>query len=72
MYYTYKRENPEEKDNYFVDVYRFELDFSEDELCLQEAETDGYQLATLEEIRKIGEDGKFLHYQSIRNVFEGK
>lgn len=72
LYYTYKRENPEEKDNYFVDVYRFELDFSEDELCLQKAETDGYQLATLEEIRKIGEDGKFLHYQSIRNVFEGK
>ena len=54
--YTYKRINPEEKDNYFVDVYRFTLDFAESDIVLQEGETDGYQLATLEEIQHIAKD----------------
>ena len=39
--FTYHRENPGEGDNYFVDVYRFCADFSEEDLQLQEAETDG-------------------------------
>ena len=69
--YTYKRINPEEKDNYFVDVYRFTLDFAESDIVLQEGETDGYQLATLEEIQQIAKDGKFLHYDSIKEVFLG-
>lgn len=69
--YTYKRINPEEKDNYFVDVYRFTLDFVESDIVLQEGETDGYQLATLEEIQQIAKDGKFLHYDSIKEVFLG-
>lgn len=69
--YTYKRINPEEKDNYFVDVYRFTLDFAESDIVLQEGETDGYRLATLEEIQQIAKDGKFLHYDSIKEVFLG-
>ena len=40
--FTYHRENPGEGDNYFVDVYRFCADFSEEDLQLQEAETDGF------------------------------
>ena len=35
--FSYHRENPGEGDNYFVDIYRFELDFDESDLCLQEA-----------------------------------
>ena len=68
--FTYKRENPGEGDNYFVDVYRFVMDVDEKDLHLQEEETDGYMFATPEEIRKIAEEGKFLHYDSIKKVFE--
>ena len=39
--FTYKRENPGEGDNYFVDVYRFVMDIDEKDLHLQAAETDG-------------------------------
>ena len=67
--FTYRRDNPEEKDNYFVDVYRFEMDFEESDLNLQDKETDGYMLATLEEIRAFAEQGIFLHYDSIKEVF---
>lgn len=67
--FTYRRDNPEEKDNYFVDVYRFDVDFDESDLNLQEKETDGYMLATLDEIRAFAEHGIFLHYDSIKEVF---
>ena len=68
--FTYHRENPGEGDNYFVDIYRFVMDFDEKDLKLQEAETDGYQLATIDEIKAIAAEGKFLHYDSIKKVFE--
>ena len=67
--FTYHRENPGEGDNYFVDVYRFVLDFIEEDLKLQTEETDGYRLATVEEIKELAEQGIFLHYDSIQRVF---
>lgn len=67
--FTYKRENPGEGDNYFVDVYRFVMDFEESDIKLQEKETADYMLANLDEIRAFDEEGIFLHYQSIQQVF---
>ena len=68
--FTYRRDNPNEGDNYFVDVYRFELDFKESDLKLQKEETMGYRLATLDEIKELDKQGIFLHYSSIKKVFE--
>ena len=68
--FTYRRDNPDEGDNYFVDVYRFTMDIDEKDLKLQEAETDGYMFATLEEIQAFAKQGIFLHYDSIRQAFE--
>ena len=68
--FTYKRENPGEGDNYFVDVYRFVMDVKDEDLHLQEAETDGYMFATLDEIKAFAAEDKFLHYDSIKQAFE--
>ncbi len=68
--FTYHRENPGEGDNYFVDVYRFEMDFSEDDVKPQPEETLGFKLATLDEIKALAAEGIFLHYDSIKKVFE--
>ena len=68
--FTYKRENPGEGDNYFVDVYRFVMDIDEKDLTLQTEETDGHMFATLEQIQAFAAEGKFLHYDSIRKAFE--
>lgn len=68
--FSYKRENIKEGDNYFVDIYRFVADFDENDLHLQETETDGYMLATLEEIKEFANQGIFLHYDSIKQAFE--
>lgn len=68
--FSYKRENPGEGDNYFVDIYRFIMDFDESDLHLQETETLGYKLATPEEIETLGKQGIFLHYNSIKEAFQ--
>lgn len=67
--FSYKRENPGEGDNYFVDVYRFAGEFEENDVCPQESETDGFMLATVEQIEEFARQGIFLHYDSIKEVF---
>lgn len=68
--FSYQRENPGEGDNYFVDIYRFVMDFDETDVKLQEEETDGFMLATAEQIKEFAQQGIFLHYDSIKRVFE--
>ena len=67
--FTYKRVIPDEGDNYFVDVYRFVMDIDEKDVSFQEAEIDGYMFATREQIESFAKEGKFLHYDSIKQVF---
>lgn len=67
--FTYQRENPEEKNNYFVDVYRFIVDFQEEDVQLQEEEAAGFLIADRTEIEKLAAKGIFLHYDSIKQAF---
>ena len=66
---TYHRENPGEGDNYFVDVFRFQMDFTEEDVRLQEEEATGFRIASLQEIRELARKGIFLHYDSIKEAF---
>ena len=68
--FDYHRENPGEGDNYFVDVYRFQMDFDESDLNFEEVEIDGYMLADLDTIKDFAAQGIFLHYDSIKRAFE--
>ena len=67
--FTYKRVNRDVGDNYFVDVYRFVMDIDEKDVSFQEAEIDGHMFATREQIESFAKEGKFLHYDSIKQVF---
>ena len=66
---TYKRDNPGTGDNYFVDVYRFTLDFNESDVKPQESETLGYKICDIDEIKRLADEGIFLHYNSIKEAF---
>ena len=68
--FSYRRDNPKEKDNYFVDIYKFNMDITEADIHLQTEETAGFRFATADEIKAIADRGEFLHYDSIRKVFE--
>ena len=60
--YTYFNEDPKRKDNYFVDIYHFKLDFKLNDVILHDGETVSYRLSTSEEIKK---DSSILHYERI-------
>jgi len=66
--FCYHRENKGQ--NYIVDIYRFEMDISEKDIRLQADEDIDGKFATADEIREIAASGKFLHYDSIKRVFE--
>lgn len=68
--FSYKRENPGEGDNYFVDVYRFAADFDESDIRIQEDETAEYRFAAKAEIEALAAQGIFLHYDSIKEAFD--
>lgn len=68
--FSYCRVNPQEKNNYFVDIYKFKLDFDESDIQLQPTEASQFSLATVSEIRQYAQQGIFLHYDSIRQVFD--
>lgn len=68
--FTYHRENPGEGDNYFVDVYRFTLNFAEEDVTPELRETTDFMLADKGQIEKFAEEGIFLHYDSIKQAFE--
>ena len=66
--FCYHRDNKGQ--NYIVDIYRFDMDAMEEDLTLQKEETMDGKFATLDEIRSIAKEGKFLHFDSIKKVFE--
>lgn len=68
--FTYRRDNPEEKNNYFMDVYEYMMDISDEDIHLQTEETDGFRFASAEEIKELADQGQFLHYESIKQVFK--
>lgn len=68
--FSYHRENPDEGDNYFVDVYRFEMNFDESDVKLQDAETKDFMITDFEQIKKFADEGIFLHFDSIKEAFE--
>lgn len=68
--FSYSRVNPQEKNNYFVDIYRFELDFDEADVALQTAEASEFAIVDAAQIRQYADQGIFLHYDSIKKVFD--
>ncbi|MDD7280713.1 NUDIX hydrolase [Floccifex sp.] len=63
---SYHRENP--GDNYFVDVYKFILDFDKEDVCIQSKEALDFKLASLETMEQLDKEGIFLHFQSIKEA----
>ena len=68
--FSYHRENPGTGDNYFVDIFKYVMDFDESDVKIQEEEALGFMLADHEQIKALADEGIFLHYDSIKRVFE--
>lgn len=68
--FSYHRESPGEGDNYFVDVYKYHMDFTEEDIKLQTEETNAFQIADAAQLSEYDKQGIFLHYQSIKQALQ--
>ena len=66
--YTYENVDLESGDNYIVDIYRFQLDFSADDVKLQDSEAIDCKLVTFDEIEQLASQGIFLHFSRIKQA----
>lgn len=70
--YSYQNIDLERGDNYFVDIYHCHLNFTLDDVTLQDSEAIDCQLATREEIAELNEQGIFLHYKRLQQALEAE
>lgn len=63
--HTYRSDSPAEQNNYFVDIYEFCGDFTQEDVRIQEDEVESFRLASPAEIRRLGAHDDFLHYHRI-------
>ena len=66
--YSYANVDLERGDNYFVDIYRFELDITEADVTLQDSEAIACKFATWDEICAIADAGEFLHFSRLQRA----
>lgn len=72
LIYTYYNVDLKRGDNYFVDIYHFNMDFSEEDVHIEESEAIGYKIVPFSEITKLYETDGFLHYTRILEAFEAE
>ena len=68
--YAYENVDLDSGDNYIVDIYRFQLDFTVDDVVLQASEAIDCKLATFAEIEELADQGVFLHFSRIKQALE--
>ena len=54
----------------YWDIYKFILDFVDNDVKVKPEEVEGFKIATLEEVQAFAKEGIFLHYDSMKEVFD--
>ncbi|SER76568.1 shikimate kinase [Lachnobacterium bovis] len=72
LVHTYMRENPQEGDNYFVDIYKFYMDYDENDVKIQSTEISEFKFVNSDEVQELAQKEEFLHYNSIKCVFKNE
>ena len=67
-FHSYESVDVARGDNYFVDMYRFVLDISKEEVVLQEEEALDCAFVTWDDICALAGQGKFLHFERLQTA----
>ena len=70
--FTYQRINPEEKNNYFVDIYHFKFDFQLSDVTLNTRESIDCRCVSLDELVAMNNEDEFLHFERIMKALQQK
>lgn len=69
-FFTYENVDLKRGDNYIVDMYRFELDITKDDIVLQTSEAKDCTLASWDEIEALAANNAFLHFERLRTALK--
>ena len=68
LIYSYKNEDTESGDNYFVDIYHFKGCFNKSSIRVNTDEVIDYRFVDEDDMELLKEEEGFLHYERIRTA----
>ena len=68
LIYSYKNEDTESGDNYFVDIYHFKCCFNKSSIRVNPDEVIDYRFVDEDDMELLKEEEGFLHYERIRTA----
>lgn len=71
LIYSYKNEDTESGDNYFVDIYYFKGCFNKSIIKVNPDEVIDYKFVDEADINKLSKEEGFLHYERLREAMAG-
>lgn len=70
--YSYKNEDLESGDNYFMDIYHFVFPFEEKDVTIEQSESIDHKFASLDEIKELNDNSQFLHFKRLMTALENE
>ena len=70
LIHSYENIDSERGDNYFMNIFLIDMDFTLDDVTLQAEEAIDCRLVTWEEIDALNREGIFLHFKRIAAALE--
>ena len=68
LIYSYKNEDAESGDNYFVDIYHFKGCFDKSKIKVNPDEVTDYRFVDVDDMEELEKEEGFLHYERVRKA----
>ena len=68
LIYSYKNEDAESGDNYFVDIYHFKGCFDKSKIKVNPDEVTDYRFVDVDDMEELEKEEGFLHYERLRKA----
>ena len=72
LIYSYRNEDVESGDNYFVDIYHFKGCFDKSKIKVNPDEVTDYRFVDEDDMEKLEKEEGFLHYERVRKALASR
>ena len=72
LIYSYRNEDAESGDNYFVDIYHFKGCFDKSKIKVNPDEVTDYRFVDVDDMEELEEEEGFLHYERVKKALASR
>lgn len=72
LIYSYKNEDAESGDNYFVDIYHFKGCFDKSKIKVNPDEVTDYRFVDVDDMEELEKEEGFLHYERVKKALASR